>query len=87
MDRFDTARALVLAAGARLRLARPKAGAVWEKTGHQDLVTRCDRETEQFLRSGILSAFPGDAIVGEEYPATPPGGTGCVWYLDPIDGT
>lgn len=72
MDRFDTARALVLAAGARLRLARPKAGAVWEKTGHQDLVTRCDRETEQFLRSGILSAFPGDAIVGEEYPATPP---------------
>ena len=59
MDRFDTARALVLAAGARLRLARPKAGAVWEKTGHQDLVTRCDRETEQFLRSGILSAFPG----------------------------
>ena len=50
MDRFDTARALVLAAGARLRLARPKAGAVWEKTGHQDLVTRCDRETEQFLR-------------------------------------
>ena len=75
MDRFDTARALVLAAGARLRLARPKAGAVWEKTGHQDLVTRCDRETEQFLRSGILSAFPGDAIVGEEYPATPPGGT------------
>lgn len=87
MDRFDTARALVLAAGACLRLARPKAGAVWEKTGHQDLVTRCDRETEQFLRSGILSAFPGDAIVGEEYPATPPGGTGCVWYLDPIDGT
>ena len=76
MDRFDTARALVLAAGARLRLARPEAGAVWEKTGHQDLVTRCDRETEQFLRSGILSAFPGDAIVGEEYPATPPGGTG-----------
>ena len=73
MDRFDTARALVLAAGARLRLARPEAGAVWEKTGHQDLVTRCDRETEQFLRSGILSAFPGDAIVGEEYPATPPG--------------
>ena len=58
MDRFDTARALVLAAGARLRLARPEAGAVWEKTGHQDLVTRCDRETEQFLRSGILSAFP-----------------------------
>ena len=87
MDRFDTARALVLAAGARLRLARPEAGAVWEKTGHQDLVTRCDRETEQFLRSGILSAFPGDAIVGEEYPATPPGGSGCVWYLDPIDGT
>ena len=43
MDRFDTARALVLAAGARLRLARPEAGAVWEKTGHQDLVTRCDR--------------------------------------------
>ncbi len=82
MDRFDTARALVLAAGARLRLARPEAGAVWEQTGHQDLVTRRDRETEQFLRTG-LSAFPGDAIVGEEYPATPRAVAGCVWYLDP----
>lgn len=87
MDRFETARALVLEAGARLRRAHPESGAVWEKTGHQDLVTRCDRETEQFLRGGILSAFSGDAIVGEEYPATPAGATGYIWYIDPIDGT
>ena len=57
------------------------------KTGYQDLVTRWDRETEQFLRRGILAAFPGDAIVGEEYPADNPGTGGCTWYLDPIDGT
>ena len=87
MERFDLARALVLEAGEALRNSSLREDEVGCKTGYQDLVTRWDRETEQFLRRGILAAFPGDAIVGEEYPADNPGTGGCTWYLDPIDGT
>ena len=87
MERFDLARALVLEAGEALRNSSLREDEVGCKTGYQDLVTRWDRETEQFLRRGILAAFPGDAIVGEEYPADNPGTEGCTWYLDPIDGT
>ena len=84
MDRFDTARALVLAAGARPVWPARRPARFGEKTGHQDLVTRCDRETEQFLRSGIIATGRRHR---RRISATPPGGTGCVWYLDPIDGT
>ncbi len=87
MERFTLARALVLEAGAALRRSSLQKEEVRYKTGYQDLVTRWDQETEQFLRREILSAFPEDAIVGEEYPASPGGTEGAVWYLDPIDGT
>lgn len=87
MERFTLARALVEQAGAALRKSRLERHEIQYKTGYQDLVTRWDRETEQFLRQGILEAFPQDAIVGEEYPAVTREGEGYVWYLDPIDGT
>ena len=87
MDRFALARELVLRAGEALRGSALAQGEVREKTGYQDLVTRWDQETEQVLRRGILEAFPGDAIVGEEYPAREAAGSEYVWYLDPIDGT
>ena len=48
-------------------------------------VTEADRQTEQVLRQAISEAFPGHAILGEEF-----GGTatdGYCWVLDPIDGT
>ncbi|WP_418667914.1 inositol monophosphatase family protein [Allofournierella sp.] len=87
MDRFELAQKLILQAGAALRQSHLESGAVWQKTGHQDLVTRWDKETEQFLRQGLLSACPGDTIVGEEYPPALHSTRGAVWYLDPIDGT
>ena len=87
MERFTLARTLVQEAGAALRKSRLERHEIQYKTGYQDLVTRWDREIEQFLRRGILEAFPQDAIVGEEYPAVSGGTEGCVWYLDPIDGT
>lgn len=87
MERFDVARSLVLKAGEVLRNSRLREDEVDCKTGYQDLVTRWDKETEQFLRRGILEAFSEDTIVGEEYPAENPEGDGYVWYLDPIDGT
>ena len=49
-------------------------------------VTVADRGAERRLRRGIRAAWPGDAVLGEEY-----GGTlldrGRCWLVDPIDGT
>ena len=87
MERFALARELVLQAGAALRESRLREDEIQHKSGYQDLVTRWDKETEQFLRRGISEAFPQDIIVGEEYPAANEGAEGCTWYLDPIDGT
>jgi histidinol phosphatase-like enzyme (inositol monophosphatase family) len=54
----------------------------------QDLspVTVADREAEKHLRERIATAFPRDAIVGEEL-SDRPGTSGFRWILDPIDGT
>lgn len=83
MERYALAKKLILEAGAFLRGLEQATAA--EKSGHQDLVTEYDQQTERFLRAKILSAFPGDAIVGEEFPASP--GARVTWYIDPIDGT
>lgn len=49
-------------------------------------VTAADRAAERLLRRKIHSAWPGDAVLGEEY-----GGElaldGRCWLVDPIDGT
>lgn len=49
-------------------------------------VTAADRAAETLLRERIAAQFPGDAVVGEEFGATP-GDSGFSWVLDPIDGT
>lgn len=85
MERFELAVDAVTRAGAALRASRVESGDVHFKTGYKDLVTYWDRQTEQLLRKEILSAFPDDTIVGEEYP--PSGSSGIAWYIDPIDGT
>jgi len=64
MDRFNVAVKVVQNAGELLRQCRLEEAEVSQKTGHQDLVTRWDRRTEQLLRNEILTAFPRDAIVG-----------------------
>ena len=85
MERFELAVDAVKSAGAALRLSHLEDGDVQFKTGYKDLVTYWDRKTERLLCGEILSAFPDDMVVGEEYP--PSGGGGVVWYIDPIDGT
>jgi histidinol-phosphatase len=49
-------------------------------------VTIADRAAERLLRRHLRSAWPRDAVLGEEY-----GGdltrTGRCWLIDPIDGT
>lgn len=56
------------------------------KTGVFDPVTKADKDAELHLRSLIEKAFPGDSIVGEEYPDKI-GDNDWSWCLDPIDGT
>jgi histidinol-phosphatase len=52
----------------------------------QSPVTVADRESESLLRQVLLSAFPNDGFLGEEYGDTP-GTSGFRWIIDPIDGT
>lgn len=49
-------------------------------------LTIADREAETHLRAEIESAFPNDAIQGEEFDDKD-GTSGFRWILDPIDGT
>ncbi len=49
-------------------------------------VTQADLQAEQLMRDLIGKAFPGDAIMGEEF-SEQPGESGFRWILDPIDGT
>jgi fructose-1,6-bisphosphatase/inositol monophosphatase family enzyme len=50
------------------------------------LVTAADRAVEEVLVAGLRSAFPDDAIEGEEGTMLD-GSSGARWYVDPIDGT
>lgn len=51
-----------------------------------DPVTEADRAAERAMRDILARRRPHDAILGEEYGATP-GSSGLTWVLDPIDGT
>lgn len=51
-----------------------------------DPVTQADRDAERAMRDVLARHRPDDAILGEEYGATP-GTSGLTWVLDPIDGT
>lgn len=51
-----------------------------------DPVTAADRAIEQSFIDFIQGHFPGDAVIGEEFPSTV-GKSGFAWTIDPIDGT
>jgi len=52
----------------------------------KDLVTKTDREVEDYLSDEIRKKYPSHTIVGEETGTTE--GTGeFAWFIDPIDGT
>lgn len=51
-----------------------------------DPVTQADRDAERAMRAVLARLRPDDAILGEEFGATP-GTSGLTWILDPIDGT
>lgn len=49
-------------------------------------VTQADRESERFVRDEVAKAFPGDGVIGEEFPPLE-STNGRTWVVDPIDGT
>ena len=79
--------AIVKSAGAlALKFFQDLANLDVEKKGHQDFVSRADKEVELYIRTGLERAFPHDCIVGEEHD-TKTGNSGFTWVIDPIDGT
>jgi histidinol-phosphatase len=56
----------------------------WKKD--QSPVTLADRDTEKYLRESLLSKFPNDGFLGEEF-GDQQGTSGFRWIVDPIDGT
>ncbi|MCA9037223.1 MAG: histidinol-phosphatase [Planctomycetaceae bacterium] len=49
-------------------------------------VTVADKGAEQCMREMLLSQFPDDGVLGEEFDDKP-SNNGFRWILDPIDGT
>ncbi len=83
--RYDLAEREIRRAARCLPLPGSAPVAFQEKNGHADIVSKYDKEVEMYLAGQILTAFPGDGIVGEEMEH--PHGGGWIWYIDPIDGT
>lgn len=63
-----------------------RSGLLVETKGDGSPVTVADRAAETAIREHLASAFPGDALEGEEH-ARVEGDTGYNWIIDPIDGT
>ena len=81
---LDIALEAARAAGALLVSAeRPEV--LSTKSSPTDVVTQMDRQAEELIRSRILAARPGDAILGEEGGQT--GEATVRWVIDPLDGT
>jgi fructose-1,6-bisphosphatase/inositol monophosphatase family enzyme len=57
-----------------------------ERKPDRSPVTAADRTIEERLRNAITRAFPGEAILGEEFGRTGDP-TDTYWTVDPIDGT
>ncbi len=57
-----------------------------ERKADASPVTAADRAIEEQLRAAIGRAFPGEAIVGEEFGRSGLAKT-AYWTIDPIDGT
>ena len=50
-------------------------------------VTEADRAAERAIRRVLREGDPDAGLVGEEYAAEGPAGSGAHWVIDPIDGT
>lgn len=56
------------------------------KTSISDVVTAADHAAEALIVEGLATAFPSDAVIGEE-GTDREGTSGRTWVIDPVDGT
>lgn len=84
--RLEFARRIALEAGELTLRYFQRRDVKVERKNDSSPVTVADREAELLLRERIAAEYPGDAILGEEFPERP-GTSGYCWILDPIDGT
>lgn len=81
----------IAAAAGELILRRRREGVevAASKSSAEDVVTRADRESEQFIRERLSAARPNDGFLGEETGTAggSAGTSGLTWVVDPIDGT
>ncbi|GAA3757985.1 myo-inositol-1(or 4)-monophosphatase [Spinactinospora alkalitolerans] len=73
-------------AGALAARGQAKVSVLDTKSSPTDVVTEMDRAAEELIRERLLSARPGDSVLGEEGGAEQ-GSSGVRWIVDPIDGT
>lgn len=84
---LEFARALAVEAGRMLLAGYEDVSArSVDYKGRRDLVTDVDRRVETMLGERLQAACPDDAILGEE-GVRRSGRSGCVWIIDPLDGT
>src|SRR5487761_2460264 len=69
-----------------LLVQRPLVFEVTSKSVAIDIATQMDRDSEKMIVESILSARPGDGVIGEE-GSSRSSSTGVTWVIDPIDGT
>lgn len=87
--RLKIAEKLALEAGQMLVQARNSGQFKNNYKAHQELVTSCDEEVDQWLVSRLQAAFPDDQVLSEEgnTSADHAEQATALWILDPIDGT
>lgn len=76
---------IVRSAGAYIRQAKPRS--VDEKSGHTDLVTEFDVNTQRMLTEALGKLHPTAVFLGEEDHLSADVTKGDCFVIDPIDGT
>lgn len=85
-DRWELARTLAVEAG-KITLdyyGQDDLQVQWKGDGSP--LTLADQAAERWIRDRVATAFPDDALVGEEFGEST-GSSEYRWILDPIDGT
>ena len=86
-NKFAFAKEIVKEAASYIRKHMKDDLHVERKTSPTDLVTRLDKEVQDFLVDKILSRYPHDQFCAEEGNLRASVNQGSVWVIDPIDGT
>jgi myo-inositol-1(or 4)-monophosphatase len=83
-DRLREAARIAAAAADRALALQVSAAETITFKGPSDAMTAADLAVEDFIRTEMARAFPGEAVLGEERGGA---SSGTTWAVDPIDGT